>query len=341
VVVNMLFQEKKSLKNLNTFQIDVNASFYAEPTTEQELLSLFNTVLVKNNPVMVLGSGSNCVFTQDYAGLIIRPNLKGIHLVAEDAQHVYVDVAAGEVWHDFVMYSLKNAWYGLENMALIPGTVGAAPIQNIGAYGVELKDCVTKVYAIDRLTNKKVEIANKDCHFSYRDSMFKSEEKNRYCIIGVQFALYKKPQIKVGYGDIQTELLSQSITEPTPINIANTVIKIRQKKLPDPKVLGNAGSFFKNPTITQEHFLKLQKEYPNIVAYPQNQLVKLAAGWLIEQAGWKGRSLGAVACYEKQALVLVNLGGARGFEVLALAQKIQQDVFGKFQVSLEMEANIF
>ncbi len=335
-----MFIENAPLQARNTFAITANSRFLAEVTTEAELVRLLQTVTAKNLPLLVLGGGSNIVLSQDYEGLVICPKLTGIRCLHESNDSVVIEAAAGENWHDFVQYCLAKGWYGLENLSLIPGTVGAAPMQNIGAYGVEIKDCFHGLRAIARQTGAIREFSLADCQFGYRDSVFKQAFKDQYIISHVRFQLSKIPTIKLQYGDIAAELTQQQIVNPTPIDVARAVIAIRQRKLPDPAKIGNAGSFFKNPVIPQAQFVALKTAYPHMVAYPQADNVKLAAGWLIEQTGWKGQTLGHAGVYEKQALVLVNRGGAKGHDILHLAHNIQRDVLAKFGVALEIEANI-
>ena len=336
----MIFLENAPLQARNTFAIAACTKFLVEVESEAELTAVLATVTARNLPVLVLGGGSNMVLSQDFQGLAICPKLKGIRCIETTANTVIVEAAAGENWHDFVQYCLAQGWYGLENLSLIPGTVGASPIQNIGAYGVEIKDCFDSLTAIERQTGLVREFSLTDCQFAYRDSVFKQGLKDAYIITRVRFRLSKLAQVKLQYGDIATELTQQHISTPSPKDVARAVIAIRQRKLPDPAKIGNAGSFFKNPVVSQTQYQTLKQDYPTLVAYPQGEQVKLAAGWLIEQTGWKGQTLGKAGVYEKQALVLVNRGGAQGKDILALAHTIQQDVFAKFGVNLEIEANI-
>ncbi len=335
-----MFVENAPLQQRNTFGIAAKCQFLLEVHSESELVAALNTATVKNLPLLVLGGGSNIVFSHDYAGLVLCPMLKGISCLADQGQVVVIEAAAGENWHMFVQYCLGKGWYGLENLSLIPGTVGASPIQNIGAYGVEIKDCFHSLRAICRQTGQAREFSLTDCQFGYRDSIFKRELKDAYIITHVRFTLSTIPVLKMQYGDIAQEITQRGISQPSPIDIACAVVAIRQRKLPDPAVIGNAGSFFKNPVISQSQFDDLKIQFPQIIAYPQGERVKLAAGWLIEQTGWKGKSFGQAGVYEKQALVLVNRGGASGQEIMLLAQTIQQDVLSKFGVALEIEANI-
>ncbi len=336
----MIFLEHAPLQARNTFAIAAHSQFLVEVESEAELKEVLATVTARNLPVLVLGGGSNIVLSQDFQGLVICPKLKGIRCLNEQPNSVIVEAAAGENWHDFVQYCLAQGWYGLENLSLIPGTVGASPIQNIGAYGVEIKDCFDGLTAIERQTGQVREFSLADCQFAYRDSVFKQDLKDAYIITSVRFRLSKLAQVKLQYGDIAADLAQQHIATPSPKDVARAVIAIRQRKLPDPANIGNAGSFFKNPIIFQTQFQTLKHDYPTIVAYPHGEQVKLAAGWLIEQTGWKGQTLGKAGVYEKQALVLVNRGGAMGSDILTLAHKIQKDVLAKFGVGLEIEANM-
>jgi UDP-N-acetylmuramate dehydrogenase len=341
VVANaMHLIENASLKKRNTFGIAATARFFVQVNSKDALRCFLNSVTAKNVPLLVLGGGSNIVFAQDYQGVVLNPDFKGIKCVADDGERVIVEAAAGENWHEFVQYCLVRGWYGLENLSLIAGTVGAAPIQNIGAYGVELKDCFVSLSAMCIKTGSMREFSLAECAFGYRDSVFKNALKNQYVITAVRFCLSKIARVNVQYGDIAQELLTQGITQASPKQVAQAVITIRQRKLPNPTQIGNTGSFFKNPVVALAQFETLKAQYPHIVAYPQAQGMKLAAGWLIEQAGWKGQSLGQAGVYEKQALVLVNRGGVTGAEVVNLAQAIQKSVLDKFGVSLEIEVNV-
>ena len=337
----MRFLENFLLTDHNTLRLPSRARFFAAPETGNELYALLNTVTARNMPLMVLGGGSNVVFAGDFQGLVLQPAMRGIHCIAETTEHYLIEAEAGEKWHDFVQYCLSRNWYGLENMSLIPGTVGASPIQNIGAYGVEITDCFHSLTALELATGEAREFSHADCRFGYRESIFKRELRDRYIIIRVRFLLQKKPVIKTVYADIQQELAARGIDLPSPQQVSAAVIAIRTRKLPSPAVLANAGSFFKNPVVSVATLDALKGRYPDIVAYPQAGEAKLAAGWLIEKSGWKGRSVGPVGAYEKQALVLVNHGGATGADVIAVASAIQQAVATMFGVQLEMEPRIY
>lgn len=291
---------------------------------------------------MFLGGGSNVLLCNDYAGLVIRNAIKGKQIVHEDDDHVFLKVYSGESWHETVMYCVERNWGGIENLSLIPGTVGAAPMQNIGAYGVELENVFDHLEAFNLHTFELETFNKSQCAFGYRESVFKRQLKGQYFIYSVTFKLNKKPIIHADYGDIQAILNEKGLSAETAgiKDVSDAVIHIRQSKLPDPKVLGNSGSFFKNPQITIEHFEALKQKFPDIKGYPQNDGMKVPAGWLIEQCEWKGKRVGNTGSHAKQALVLVNYGGATGSEIYQLAQDIIQSVADKFSIHLEPEVNI-
>jgi UDP-N-acetylmuramate dehydrogenase len=338
-VGKMMVQQNISLKAFNTFGVDALAKSFVAVTSKNQVSHLFSSVLHADMPFLILGSGSNMLFTQNYEGLVIKNEIEGIEIIEEEESHVLVKVGAGVNWHAFVLHCIEHNWGGVENLSLIPGTVGAAPVQNIGAYGVELKDVLESVVAWDIANKQFVTLTNTECAFGYRNSVFKKEQKGNMVICEVVFKLTKTHRLHVGYGAIQEQLRKHDISSPTIRDISNAVIAIRSSKLPDPKELGNAGSFFKNPVVNKSFFDHLHLAYPDVVAYPSGEDMKLAAGWLIEQAGWKGFHEKSVGCYDKQALVLVNFGGATGEEILHLAQRIQASVKGKFDVEMEMEVN--
>jgi len=290
---------------------------------------------------LILGGGSNILLTRDIDGLVLKNEIRGVGVVHEDEEHVYVRVGAGEVWHPFVLYCLERDWAGVENLSLIPGSVGAAPMQNIGAYGVEIRDVFHELeaYVIDE--QRVYTFSANDCEFGYRESIFKGKYKDRVVILSVTFRLNKKPVFHTSYGDIRNELERMGVKDLNIRAVSQAVISIRQSKLPDPAKIGNAGSFFKNPTVSKEKFEALQVEFPAIVAYPRPVGLKLAAGWLIEQCGWKGFRRGDAGCHGKQALVLVNYGNATGREIYDLSEEILFSVNEKFGVLLEREVNIF
>jgi UDP-N-acetylmuramate dehydrogenase len=336
----MSTQKNISLQPYNSFQIDVLADEFVSVKSVGELQEFLDHSAKK--PLLVLGGGSNILFTRDVNGLVLKMDIRGIDELKEDPTHVYVRAGAGENWHSFVQYTIGRNWGGLENLSLIPGNVGAAPIQNIGAYGVELKDSFYELEAYDLKEKKVFAFGVNDCLFGYRDSMFKTSEKGRYIILNVTFILKKMPVLKTSYGAIREELKIMGVQSPTIKDISEAVIRIRRSKLPDPSEIGNAGSFFKNPVVDQKQFLALSVKYPDLPAYPhEDQSVKLAAGWLIEQCGWKGYRKGDAGVHDKQALVLVNYGKATGREIIELSEKIMASVLKKFGVHLEREVNVF
>lgn len=336
----MTIQENFSLKSFNTFGLDVKTRWYAEVHSTEELLKVLNDNKVKNEKKLILGGGSNMLFTGDFDGVVIRNRIDKIEIVSEDEDYVILTSGAGLNWHSFVLYTVEHNYQGLENLSLIPGCVGAAPIQNIGAYGVEIRNTFQSLHALSMEDGKVHSFDAETCRFGYRDSIFKHEGKNKYCILDVTFRLNKKGKLNTSYGAIEDQLKLMNVSEPNLKDVSNAVIAIRKSKLPDPKVIGNAGSFFKNPEIYGEQFEKLVKEFPGLVGYPSGGMMKLAAGWLIEQCGWKGKRVGNVGMHEKQALVLVNYGGASGGELLAHAESVKESVLRKFGVLLEMEVNI-
>ena len=331
-------QKQVSLKALNTFGIAATAHNFLRIDRVEQLSQLRQDSTLSMMPRLILGGGSNLVLSDELDGLVLQIALQGKQFVSEDMSNVYVRAEAGEKWHEFVQWTLQQGFAGLENLSLIPGTVGAAPIQNIGAYGVELQDYFHQLTAFDFLSGEIITLDKAACKFAYRDSIFKREYKDRMVILSVTFALPKLWQARLNYGDVAQHLATKNISLPRPIDVSDAIISIRQNKLPDPAVIGNAGSFFKNAIVNAELRNALLASYPAMVSYPiEGGKYKLAAGWLIEECGWKGKSLGHVGVYEKQALVLVNLGGATGIEVRQLAQQIQTDVLEKFGVKLEVE----
>lgn len=331
-------QENITLKNLNTFGVDAKASYFVKAQNKQDLIQLLSLKEFQHLPKFVLGEGSNILFTQDYPGLVIKVAMKGIQLEQEDDNYVWIQVGAGENWHDFVIYCVKHGYAGIENLSLIPGTVGAAPIQNIGAYGAELKDVFIELTALN-LQEGSIRIFKKeDCQFGYRDSIFKHAYKNQFIILSVVLRLSKKPNFNISYGNLKETLELMQIKDLNIKAISDAVIRIRCSKLPDPKKIGNAGSFFKNPIISYADFLKVKKSYPDIPHFNNSKdTIKLNAAWLIEQCGWKGKRFGNIGVYEKQALILVNYANGTAAEIQELANKIQQSVAKKFGVSLSPE----
>jgi len=314
------------------------AHYFAKFGSRDELAELLTFTPA---PPLILGGGSNILLTRDIDGLVLKNEIRGIDLVHEDEEHVYVKVGAGEVWHSFVQHCLGRDWAGVENLSLIPGSVGAAPMQNIGAYGVEIKDVFHELEAYALNEQKVYTFSCNDCEFGYRESIFKGKYKDRMIILNVTFRLNKVPVFHTSYGDIRQELEKMGVNALSILAVSEAVIHIRQSKLPDPAKLGNAGSFFKNPTVSKEKFEQLQAEFPAIVAYPRPVGLKLAAGWLIEQCGWKGFRRGDAGCHAKQALVLVNYGNATGGEIYDLSEEILYSVKEKFGILLEREVNIF
>jgi UDP-N-acetylmuramate dehydrogenase len=331
-------QQNISLKKYNTFGIAANAKRFISVDSVYELQQLLK---IEKNLFLISG-GSNMLLTKDIDTLVVHIDIKGISIDKEDENAVYLTVNAGEDWHEFVLWCISNEYGGIENLSLIPGNVGTCPIQNIGAYGVEVKDTITKIEGLEVASGKLVTFSNKACKFGYRNSIFKNSHKGKIILTSVGFKLTKKEhQLNTSYGAIETELTLKKILKPTLKNVSDAVIAIRKSKLPDPKEIGNSGSFFKNPVITQSKFLELQKKYPKVPSYSvSNDAVKVPAGWLIEQAGFKGKRFGNCGVHEKQALVLVNYGNASGKEIYKLAQKIQETILHLFSISLEIEVNI-
>lgn len=337
----MLIERNYSLRDLNTFGIEANAAFFTTVKSATDLSSLLRDDEMRLLPKLILGGGSNILLTGDFNGLVIQNKIEGIEIVREDADHVWVKAGGGVVWHEFVLYTVQHGWGGVENLSLIPGTVGAAPMQNIGAYGVEIKDSFEELEAISLEDYSIRRFSRDECRFGYRDSIFKREAKGKYLIVSVTFRLFKKPILNTTYGAIEQELSAMGVNQPTITDVSSAVIQIRRSKLPDPALIGNAGSFFKNPEVEFAHYEKIKSEHPGLVAYPASHgKMKLAAGWLIEQCGWKGKQVGNVGMHSKQALVLVNYGNATGPELLEHAKKVQKSVLEKFGVLLEMEVNI-
>ncbi len=334
----MHFQEDYSLKNFNSFGIDVTAKYFTTFKNTNELSEILNETIDKK---LILGAGSNILFTKNFNGLVLKNEIDGIEIIKEDDQHVYVKAGAGVDWHQFVLYCIANNFAGAENLSLIPGGVGASPMQNIGAYGVEIKDIFYDLEAYHIIDKKIVSFTNSDCEFGYRESIFKNNLRGEFVIIAVTFRLNKIAVFNTSYGAIETELQKMGVQTLSIKAISDAVISIRKSKLPDPKIIGNAGSFFKNPTIKNKLFYELKNEFPLIVGYPVgNHETKLAAGWLIEKAGFKGYRLNDAGCSEKQALVLVNYGNATGEEILHVSEKIINAVNLMFNVTLHREVNI-
>lgn len=336
-------QENVDLKALNTFGIQCTARYFTSIRHSSQLKALLELKIFSSHPKLVLGGGSNVLFTKNiFEGILIKNEIKGIEKVREDEDHVWLKVGAGEAWHAFVLYCVHHNFGGVENLSLIPGSVGAAPMQNIGAYGVEVKDVIESVGVFDFGTQTFSEILKSECHFGYRESLFKHEGKDRYFITHVTFKLSKHTHaFNTSYGAIKDVLIKMNINELSLKAISDAVITIRQSKLPDPVHIGNAGSFFKNPTIPVSHFEELKKVHSTMPMYSvDDRSVKIPAGWLIEQCGWKGKTVENIGVHAHQALVLVNYGGGDGTKIFELATSIQQSVFKKFGIQLQMEVNI-
>ncbi|WP_138993556.1 UDP-N-acetylmuramate dehydrogenase [Larkinella sp. C7] len=336
-------QSHVSLKSYNTFGIDAKARYWVEIDTEEQLRTLFQVSEFLAAPKLILGGGSNLLFTRDFEGLVIKMSIQGIKVVREDASHVFVKAGAGVNWHQLVLFCVQNSYAGIENLSLIPGTTGAAPMQNIGAYGVEIEQVFDHLEAVDIQTGETRIFNHAECRFGYRESVFKHEAKGKYIISSVTFRLNKQPVFHIEYGAIRETLATMGVSEDNLSikAISEAVIRIRRSKLPNPAEIGNAGSFFKNPEISKDDYARLKTEYPTLPGYPTGDLtMKVPAGWLIEQCGWKGKHIGPAGVHSKQALVLVNHGGATGAEILNVAHQVQQSVEDRFGIRLNPEVNI-
>ena len=330
--------DNQNLKAFNTFGIDAKSNFFIQLNTEKDVYDFINNYDDVQQPIYFLGSGANTLFTQDYSGTIVHIHTKGVKLIEEDENNIFLSVKAGEIWDDLVDYCVQNNYYGIENLVAIPGTVGAAPIQNIGAYGVEAKDSIHQVIFYDLNDREIKKLSNQDCQFSYRNSIFKTALKNQFLITEVIFKLSKKGKLNLNYGSINDELKKQNIIEPNLSELSNTIRNIRNSKIPDIQEIGNAGSFFKNPIISKDQFLELTIKFPNIVSYPVDEnSVKIAAGWLIENANLKSFHIGGAAVHDKQALVLINSNNASGNDVVRLSKYIQSQIQNKYQITLDTE----
>jgi len=335
----MEVQKNYSLLAHNTFGMDVKASLFVEYASVDELKEVLGCPQLMAGKWLHIGGGSNLLFTGDYDGLILHSAIKGYEVVSEDDQEVVVRVGAGEVWDDFVAYTVAQGWYGAENLSLIPGEVGASAVQNIGAYGVEAKDLIETVETVEVATLQERVFANSDCGYVYRESVFKKELARQYVVTHVSYRLSKFPVFHLEYGNVKAELEKTGL-DLTLDNVRRTIIGIREAKLPDPKVQGNAGSFFMNPIVPRAHYETLQKDYPDMPHYAVDaDKVKIPAAWMIDRCGWKGKQLGRAGVHDKQALVLVNAGGATGQEVIALSQEIQKSVADKFGIRISPEVN--
>lgn len=337
----MHFLQDFSLKRFNTFGIDVSCKLFTEANSKEDIYSLIDSRILTNEKYFILGGGSNILFTDNFDGLIIKTNNQFIEIAGSDNDFVWIKAGAGVVWDELVEFALANNLSGLENLIGIPGTVGASAYQNIGAYGVEAKDSIEEVEVINLSTGKNYSLKNGDCNFEYRNSIFKQNKSKSEIINSVTYRLSVRPIINTSYGNIQEELTQKRIKEPSIHNIADIIKDIRNKKLPNPKVLGSGGSYFKNPVVSNEKYDVLKKSFPNIVAYSHTEnTFKISAGWLIDQCGWKGKSIGQAGVFEKQALVLVNLGNATGKEIVHLAEEIQKSVKKQYDIDLEPEVII-
>ena len=339
------YSKNISLLPYNTFGVDVNAShlFYLQrPEDLPEILDYpgFQEMSDNMNKLLVLGQGSNILFTADFKGVVIKNEIEGINIIEQDESSVVLEAGSGVNWNDLVDYSVSRGWSGIENLSLIPGTTGAAPVQNIGAYGAEAADVILRVNAFHMERREWLSLDNSECEFGYRDSIFKRKLKNKVVICSVVFRLSKKPELRLDYGGIREEMANRRITDPTVRDISEIVAAIRRSKLPDPAELGNAGSFFKNPLISKFEFQHLFRSHPLIRFYRQGYLYKISAGWLIEQAGWKGRRINDTGCYDRQSLILVNYGRATGKEILAFSEQIKDSVLVMFGIALEREVNV-
>lgn len=337
----MNIHENVSLKPYNTFGLDVNAKYFIEIKQLNDLKEIVKAN--KSDKLFILGGGSNMLLTKDINKIVVKLDLQGISVLEETNDYVLVEAQAGENWHEFVLWCIEHNYGGVENLSLIPGNVGTTPIQNIGAYGVEIKDVMHSCKALDMKTLEIVEFTNAQCQFGYRESVFKNELKDKYIIISTSFKLTKQNHVlKVDYGAIKGQLEEKNITEPSIKDISDAVIEIRESKLPNPKEIGNSGSFFKNPIVDKATFLRLQNAYPKMPFYTvSDEEVKIPAGWLIETSGFKGYRLGDAGVHEKQALVLVNYGKAEGGQIKKLSETIQREVYNLFGVSIQAEVNIF
>lgn len=334
----MIVKENISLLSYNTFGIDAKADYFIEYSSVEELQTALKSEIVKSNRLLHIGGGSNLLFMKDFKGVILHSAINFIKKVSEDADTIMLEAGAVVNWDDFVAYTVENGWGGVENLSLIPGEVGASAVQNIGAYGVEVQDVITEVNAVEIETGETKTFSVEDCQYGYRESIFKKELKGKYIITSVVFKLQKQPEFKLNYQHLEAEVLKNGDINLQ--NIRQTIIAVRESKLPDPKIFGNAGSFFMNPVISKAHFNELLAQYPQMPHYfVSDTEEKVPAGWLIDQCGWKGKQIGNAGVHDKQALVLVNKGGATGAEIVYLAQQIQASVKSKFGIELRAEVN--
>jgi UDP-N-acetylmuramate dehydrogenase len=338
----MTIQENIDLLPYNTFKIQANARYFTVVRSIDDVSELLASELFRTTPYLFLGGGSNMLFSKDFDGLVIKMEITGIDVTQKTVDTVTIHAGAGENWHAFVMYCVENNYGGLENLSLIPGTTGAAPMQNIGAYGVEIKDVILSVEAIEISSGKKISFSKEECQFGYRESIFKQHAKDKYIITGINVLLTRKDhKLNVSYGAIKETLKDMGVDDASIKTVSDAVIHIRRTKLPDPTYVGNAGSFFKNPSIPSSLFNDIKKNYPSVPSYPgADDLIKVPAGWLIEQCGWKGKTLDKIGVHAQQALVIVNYGGGKGKDIWALAMEIRDSVIRKFNIALQPEVNI-
>lgn len=337
----MEIKENQSLLNFNTFHVDVHASFLIRINNENEIVESFEFAKAKNLNYMILGGGSNVLFLHDFDGVIFQPVNKGIEIVDENRDEVIIQIQAGESWDDVVRFSIDNNFFGIENLSAIPGSAGAAPIQNIGAYGVEVKDSLISVLGMKISSAKKLILTNQDCEFGYRNSIFKRELKNDFLITSIRLKLSKIPKVNLSYSNLSEYFSSKKMSEISSKEISAVIRKIRESKLPNPEMLGNAGSFFKNPVVSKLKYDELESQFDSIPSFIINENeVKIPAGWLIEKCGFKGKRIGNVGTYEKQSLIIVNYSNATGKEIKSFAEKIRSEVKMKFGINLEYEVNI-
>ncbi len=336
----MIIQENFSIKHQNTFHFDVKTKYFSAPQNIKQLSDLLNDNIVDKDNILILGGGSNILFSKDYPGLIIKPAIDFIKIIDSTEHKVWIEVGAGVEWDAFVNWAVMNNYYGIENLSLIPGTVGASPVQNIGAYGVEVKDVITHVNGIFIDSGNPFSLKNKNCKFAYRNSIFKHEHKGNIIITSVCFELNKDENYQINYGDVKAKV--EELGGISLINIRNAIIEIRESKLPDHTLYGNVGSFFKNPIVEKSLSDSIQKKFPEAPVYPVSEShSKIAAGWMIDQCNWKGKSLGDAAVHENQALVLINkTGNAKGEDILKLADEIEKSVYQKFGITIEKEVNV-
>ncbi len=338
----MTILENISLKNLNTFGLEAKARYFVETISEEELKEAISYDLFKHASKLVLGGGSNILLTADFDGLVIKISIPGIKIIEEDKDAVFIEAGAGVVWNYLVHFCVERNFGGIENLSLIPGTVGAAPIQNIGAYGQELKDVLYLLKGISISEVKEKTFQNDECKFDYRDSIFKNELKGKFIVTSIILRLSRNPKLNLSYGSVKDEIEKLNLKQITVRDVSNVISNIRRRKLPDPAVTGNAGSYFRNPEVDEIKFLKIKEDFPDVIAHKQvNGNYKIAAGWMIEKCGWKGKRIGNTGSHAKQSLVIVNYGGAEGKEILMLAGKIKNSVKQKFDIVLTEEVNIY